>query len=357
MTCRRRTSVPLSLALLLAVAWGCGKKGPPLPPPGHRPHPPGAVAVVQRGETIVLTFELPAYYTDGDPLEGTPTIVVLRSEPGGRPTVLHRVPPSQVAGAPGEPTRLSVPLDDVFAGIEADRAILSVELHPRSGKPSRPSEAIPVLRVQSPPPPTGLAVRHTPDGPALSWDPALPPWEGLNYNIYRRSVGASGGWGGPRNGEPIRDPEFLDGDAVVGSDYEYEVRAVVPGASPPRESAPAGTGLVAWRDRFPPDAPSAVRAVGGTDGIRVFWFPPPAADLAGYRVYRSEPGGSGRRIVAELLREIPMFLDREVQPGRAYTYVVTAIDGAVPPNEGPGSEPVVETAPGPAASLEPGEER
>ena len=87
-------------------------------------------------------------------------------------------------------------------------------------------------------------------------------------------------------------------------------------------------------------APSA-----GPDGIRLFWFPPTDPDLAGYRVYRhTDEGGEPVRL-AELPADLPFHLDRDVTPGVRYTYTVTAVDDALPPNESPHSESAADRMP------------
>jgi len=137
----------------------------------------------------------------------------------------------------------------------------------------------------------------------------------------------------------------VDRDVAFGSDYEFRVRTVVPGARPARESDPSPAARVARRDRFPPEMPTEVRAVAGPDGIRLFWFPPTDPDLAGYRVYRrTDEGGEPVRL-AELPADLPFHLDGDVTPGVRYTYTVTAVDDASPPNESPHSEPAADRMP------------
>jgi hypothetical protein len=308
------------------------------------------VAVAQRGDRILVSFELPTRRADGEPLPGTPTIDVLRSTPGGRPELLRRFRPDAVAVGPGGAARVEVPVADLFAGLSADRVWLQVEVRAGEGKPSRPSEPVPVPRAEPPPAPTGLRAEDTRDGLRLSWDPPPPGGQDVGYNVYRRAAPGEP-WGAPRNREPVREGEFLDADATFGAAYEYQVRAVAAGAVPVRESGPAEVGPVERRDRYPPGPPAAVRAVAGPDGMRVFWFPPPDADLAGFRLYRSSPESLEARLVAEVPRETLMFLDRDVVTGVAYTYRLTAIDG--PGNESDPSEPATDVAQEPVPPPEP----
>ena len=53
-----------ALSVLLLVA-GCGKKGPPLAPLVKLPAPPADLAAARRGDTVELSFTVPAVNTDG----------------------------------------------------------------------------------------------------------------------------------------------------------------------------------------------------------------------------------------------------------------------------------------------------
>ena len=338
---RRRASTTLAAVLLLASLGACGKKGPPLPPLGRRSEPPAAVVARQRGADVELGFRLPDRFVNGEPRTGATTVIVLRSEPGGRPTELTRLDPSQVEAEPGAPFVISLPLERLFDGILGDRAILQVVVQGEDGKASSPSSPLPVVRADSPAAPGALEVVEGRDGIRLSW--IAPGEDLLQYNVYRRPQ-PDAGWGAPRNGLPLAATEYLDRDVTFGSSYEYEVRSVAPGSRPPRESVPAGTGRIDRRDRFPPGPPTAVRAVAGPQGIRVFWFPPSDEDLTGFRLYRSTGPETAWERIAELPPRPPAYVDTGTLRGTTYLYAVTALDDAVPPNEGPRSESAEETA-------------
>jgi fibronectin type 3 domain-containing protein len=106
----------------------------------------------------------------------------------------------------------------------------------------------------------------------------------------------------------------------------------IAGASPIEsdDSAPA---IVTPRDTFPPATPQNVVAAvlpGDNDGgiVDLSWSINVEADLAGYRVYRSEkPGEHGQLLQTELLAS-PAFRDSSVQGGHRYWYTVTAVDRA-----------------------------
>lgn len=332
------------LLLLLAgwLAGGCGKKAPPLPPLGHRPLPPASTAAAQRGDTLEISFRIPDRRTDGTPLEGMPDVRVLRAVPGGRPRLLREVAAADLEATPGAAATVRLPLAGLYEGLPGDRVVVSVVLVGPSGRASDPSPGITVPRAVGPPDPVGLTVQPTPAGIALAWAlPADAPGA-LAFNVYRRAPGDRG-WGAPRNAAPLEARDFTDTAVIVGRAYEYEVRSVVPGAQPGRESAGVRSAAVVFEDRTAPGAPASLRAVAEPGGIRLFWFPPGDADLAAFRIYRAVDDGEFAPM-AEVPADDPSFLDREVVPATLYRYRVTALDGARPANEGPASEPVAETA-------------
>src|SRR5262249_61255650 len=118
-------------------------------------------------------------------------------------------------------------------------------------------------------------------------------------------------------------------------------RAAVAG-QPRCESSGAVAENVAWGDTFPPGARQGLAAVEEHGTIRLFWRPNRESDLKGYRVYRAE-GPTGELLaVTQDLVTATSWTDTTAQPGIVYSYAVTALDGAQPPNESPQSERAVE---------------
>src|SRR4029077_17945734 len=82
-------------------------------------------------------------------------------------------------------------------------------------------------------------------------------------------------------------------------------------------------------DVFPPTVPAALQAVFSGPGQKPFidliWAPVTDADLAGYNVYRREPGGAPAKLNSELVRT-PAYRDPAVGSGKQYSYSVSAVD-------------------------------
>jgi hypothetical protein len=110
------------------------------------------------------------------------------------------------------------------------------------------------------------------------------------------------------------------------------------------DSAPV---TVFARDIFPPAVPSGLEAVASGVGQKPFidltWVPNSDADLAGYNIYRREPGATAWTKINTEVVAIPAFRDEKVESGRKYVYCVTAMD--LRGNESERSQPVEELVP------------
>jgi fibronectin type 3 domain-containing protein len=66
------------------------------------------------------------------------------------------------------------------------------------------------------------------------------------------------------------------------------------------------------------------------------------SDLAGYNVYRWVDGGQPQKLNAQLV-QVSSYRDENVQPGKKYSYAVSAVD--LRNNESPRSAEASETVP------------
>jgi hypothetical protein len=187
----------------------------------------------------------------------------------------------------------------------------------------------------------------TTDGVRLTWRP--PDGAGpFRFNVYRAREGEPPEER-PVQREPLGTADYLDSDVVSGSVYIYEVRTAVGEGAPLRESVSSPPIRIEASDLFAPAPPTKVVAVQEGPAVRLFWNPNQEKDLAGYRLYRREGGGEWTRLSPDAV-DRPSYLDREVSSGRSFSYRVTAVDRATPPNEsGPSEEVSVEIAPDPTA--------
>ena len=149
-----------------------------------------------------------------------------------------------------------------------------------------------------------------------------------------------------------RTPDYRDSAFDYGKTYLYIVRTVLAGEASTVESGDSRAAIITPVDTYPPSAPQGVVAAvlaGGENGkfvVDLSWSINVDADLAGYRVYRSEQqGAQGEPLDAELVAT-PSYRDNTVTSGAKYWYSVKAVDRAG--NESKSSEQVaaeVGTAP------------
>ncbi|MGH7263505.1 MAG: hypothetical protein ACREMB_01465, partial [Candidatus Rokuibacteriota bacterium] len=67
--------------------------------------------------------------------------------------------------------------------------------------------------------------------------------------------------------------------------------------------------------------------------VRLAWERVPDADVAGYRVYRSQSAGRGFQPLTPRAQPATTYVDASVRPGETYYYHVTAVDGSRRANE------------------------
>jgi hypothetical protein len=99
-------------------------------------------------------------------------------------------------------------------------------------------------------------------------------------------------------------------------------------------------------DVFPPAVPLGLQAVFSGAGqqpfIDLIWAPDTDADLAGYNVFRHEPGAEPVKINSDLVKT-PAFRDMNVASVKTYVYSVSAVD--VRGNESARSQETSEVVP------------
>lgn len=367
------------LAVTLAGAAGCGKKGDPMPPIRMIPAPTEELVGVQRGERLLLELPYPTTTAAGTPLSavtgvsvwqlvaplpaGTtdvPRVDEAQFLAGARPV---RVVPENALGevVQGNRIALELPLPDPADG--ATLVSLAVKTQGAGEAESALSNRITFLRAEPPPPPTALRAEGRPEGVEISWDaPEVPPepegeaaegedLEGddatgagnverdrealAGFNVYRRH--ATERLFGPQL-QAVRpgSRSFVDESATLGERYIYTVTSVASRRPVTVESAFAEAVEVHYRDRFPPPVPSGVVTLAEEGQVRLVWRESQAPDLAGYRVYRRGPDTQEFRPVTPELVQATEFVDRDLPSGATYSYRVAAVDTTG--NESEGSE-------------------
>jgi hypothetical protein len=155
------------------------------------------------------------------------------------------------------------------------------------------------------------------------------------YLVYRRALPQEE-YERPLNAVPIPATSYIDTAVAYGASYLYTVRATARGK--PRVEGPAAVeGGILYLDVYPPPAPGRLDALSEANLVRLVWDPVPAADVAGYLVFRSEGEGEPVQITEKPVADT-FFTDSTVPAGKRYRYSVRAVDAAG--NVGPPS-PIV----------------
>jgi hypothetical protein len=351
----------------------------PTPPRPVVPKPVTDLAARQQGSSVVLTFTLPKKSDENETLAALPSIEIFRGE--------------RAAGASGAAAKTAtqliytVPsaLVDTYlkngliefrdplkpASLHGQDTIYMVRARASTKRASADSNIVSVRTLPVPPAPTTVrmtALKET--AIELGW--AAPRAEtaasgGIaGYRVYRGELPADApvpageiadisklkmsvplALLGPAPGNSFRDTEF-----TFGVTYVYVVRTVADEQGQPVESSDSAPLIVTPKDIFPPAAPQRLVAVpirseqatgNGGGYIELSWDINQETDLQGYYVYRSEqPGTTGERITKSLLLT-PTLRDNNAEPGKQYTYRVTAVDRSG--NESPFSSPVTAAVP------------
>jgi hypothetical protein len=365
---------PAALLVAAAAAFpGCGKRGPPLPPLRITPRPAHDVKLRQTGAEVVIEAGLSLSRTDGTALGPGASVRVLRmrATPTLRPGVVSLrylmamfQKEARVIG-----TLTGTALEQAAA---AERAVFrdpgalpdardshlthfmyGIQVTDEKGERSAFSVPIEIEVAEPPPAAVNLKATTTEGEVRLEWASGDPSRPAELYNIYRRAASQEGEPRVPLNILPIAERVYVDTTFRYGETYRYSVRAL-PAPPPPLRESDAGTEVeVRPLDVYHPAAPTGLAATVEGPVIKLYWFPNGEADLHGYRIYRRTGKGEFERI-GETGATETSFADATAGKGVRYDYVVTAVDGAEPPNESPRSEAQSEALPADAENPDAG---
>jgi fibronectin type 3 domain-containing protein len=352
----------LLLALVALTAVGCGKKGPPVAPERRVPAAVSGLAATVEGSAIILRWQNPRTRADGTRMRDLTVLrVYRREEPPGtapKPAILSWgkvVGYDEVAAI-----RLTEPAPAKVEGSQtswADRTALAtgrryvyvVTAVDGVGRSSPPSERLAVAFLAAPLPPERLAALAGEGEVSLEWQPppglvdGSPLIGALAYLVLRApSAEAEMKAVTPTT---ISETGFRDRGLQNDQTYYYSVRAVRSEPAGLAQSQPSLTVAATPMDLTPPGAPANLVAVPSAGAVRLAWSPSAEEDTAGYQVYRASPPGEPYVRLTPVALTTTVFTDRAVEPGRTYSYVVTAVDRARRPNESARSNEVTATVP------------
>lgn len=377
-------AVRLALVITLgACLSGCGS--PEVPTPRHPiiPLPVTDLSGRQVGDTVILTFTLPALSTDQQPLADRPSVEIFRNTPQGQISNPKAAKKNKTTARLAD----SIPSENIDqyqknGHIEFPDKLDPSELADQSGtdliytvrtwvsqaKASTDSNAVSVRVYPAPAVVQDLHATLAETALVLGW--STPHGEGgpsagqaAGFRIYRAEVDpgtAQAAVFNPSEAKLLAQPEMVaqtttteyrDTTFQFGRTYFYSVRRVIQFGSETVESTDSTPAVITAKDIFPPAAPQGLEAIGvpSTTGapvsVELTWTINTEPDLAGYSIYRSEEADTpGEKLNTDLLL-VPTFRDMSVVPGKSYFYRVRAVDQSG--NESALSSTVEAQVPGP----------
>ncbi len=358
---RLSIKAPLAaLALVALVTLSCGKRGAPTPP-AERVDQTAEISGFQRGNQIILSWQMPARNASPGSVTHIARVDVYRlAEPLSSPLTMSEEEfasrSTNIASLPvtnddfglktmsyldslqfvGQPVRLRYSIR--YANASGQRAAFSnfVLLEPAAKVANTPASLSTQLSQEA------VTLRWT--APIENIDGSTPP-NIIGYNIYRS--GSANEAGKLLNKTPVDQTSYADLTFEFTKEYYYFVRAVSSGTGgDPVESLESPIVNIRPVDTFAPSAPASITIAASPTAISLFFPPNPENDIAGYKIYRSldpaKPKADWELLTKELLTA-NTFQDNTVEGGKTYYYYLTATDKFG--NVSPPSEVVNETVP------------
>ena len=332
-----RVAWPLAVLLVaLPLIAACGKMGDPMPPLRTDPKRTEDLTVRQEGRLLLLEMSVPSLTSSGLALDGIDAVELWELV---KPTTDPATPPSPIDAAELEATGgvlMTVRGDELEAARTADRVLIRLPLADplpeedlahyfavttlRGKERSAISNLVAMVPIEPPGPPGELALEGLEDGVRVAW---TTDSSAEGFEIFRREA-QERGYGealGRANGE-ARD--YLDKSAEYGRRYIYTVRTAAR-ISPPILSAPAGEREIDYRDTFPPPLPENFVGLGERNQARLRWDASKAPDVAGYVLYRKEPGRDYQRLLRDPVTDVE-YVDTGLSSGLTFYYIIQVMD-------------------------------
>lgn len=332
---------------LVAVAAGCGKKGPPLPPLRPLPAAPTAVAVEASGETVTVVFALPTANADGTTpvdLAAVDVYALVADAATAADEIVRRgrVVASVASGAAGSgatsadatPAAAAAGAITVSATVPAQPGAwrgLVLAGRTRRGRRGPLSAARWLPAAADPIAPTDVHVAYDETALTVTWAAGGSPagvtedarYEDARYVVERRRAPSDP----VQASEPLTARTYSE-SPLWGAAVCYTVRAVrLPSPGVRVSSAPSDTQCLTAIDTFAPASPDGLTAVAADGTVSLIWNASPSPDVVGYRVLRATAPSLTFEPVTTV--SVPETTFHEARPvGTTVSYRVEAVDAA-----------------------------
>lgn len=333
------------LGAALLTAGGCGVKTSPVPPATVVPKAIEDLRYLVAEDHVRLSWSFPVETIKGTEIADISSFQLYRAEIPLEeycPTCpVPFVEPIEVDGGQtvidGKRRVATYDYDMLRAG---NKYFFKVQSKNNWWASSGDSNIVTFVWNVPPAPPTGLSASAADSSVKLSWQPVTTSSDGepvaseVLYQVLRQTGE------GPfaRVGSPVADTAYVDSTAVNDQLYGYQVQAALRFGEDLVYGAPSEKIAVTPVDTTPPPPPQGVMVVATGQGQRVIWDASPAADVAGYRIYRRSEGG-GFSLVGSVEAPSTTFVDETAGEDAYFVYAVSAFDRTSPANESAKSAP------------------
>ena len=335
----QRSLLAVSLCAVVALGViGCGKMGDPMPPLRNVPMKTSDLNIRQQGNVLFFDMAYPNTTASGLVLGGIDSVelqqfsktlltdgalpkVDAREFEAAAETILTLRGSDLSSAIVGDRVQFRLPLSDDLPE-EATSASFYAARTYKGDEPSDLSNQVALIPSKPPKAPGGLQLEGLPKSVRIIWSyDDERPVEG--FEILRREA-TQRGYGEPLKFVKGQARDFFDRTAAFGTRYIYAIRAVA-SQEPLVLSANSGEQEIEYEDRFAPEVPGNFVALAETGAVRLRWDPSPATDLAGYILYRREPGRDFHPLNDQPMRQVE-YLDRGLTSGFTYSYRIQVVD-------------------------------
>jgi len=329
------------LAAPLLLLTGCGMEASPQPPSLKLPVPVRDLSAARSGDNVSLHWTMPKRDTDKVILKGDQKVRVCRHVEAA---ACEKA--GELMAAPEKPADFVDHLPARLTSGPPRLLTYTIALLNHQGQDAGPSNEVYTVSGPAPARIENLTAAASADGIVLRWNPVFG--EGTAPEVVRihRTLVANPKAAKPDEmaGTPAppqqtlevtgRDQgQALDRDAALDNVYRYSAervrRSTLQGHAFEESGEPSEVITIDARDVFPPHVPMGLQAVADPEAhaIDLSWTPDSEKDIAGYIVYRREPGSNANPVrVSPPGLVAPSFRDASALPGHNYAYSVSAID-------------------------------
>jgi len=334
----------LSLAFYFSIAtflttFGCGKKGPPLPPDTLVPEAVAGLYAEGRPGGLLISWFLPEENSDGSGLVDLAGFKLYKRKDNEKcPDCPSYFPEYfEIDLELREGYYLKGKSFYFMDGLVDDGGSYSYKVAPfnKSGYFGDFSDVLDAEFRSPPKAPAGLEASPGDMTVRLRWPPFPLRYEDAYFAGYRvyRTLQKGDYQDAPLNRAPLLEEHFTDIGVKNNSNYYYVVRVLIKSGETYIEGASSEEVSATPVDMLPPPVPSGVTLVPTATGVAISWIRLEGGGPVAYNVYRRRKGELAMEKINASPLEENHFFDKNVEKGASYIYAVSSIDDSPRRNE------------------------